>query len=69
VNEKVKFVYLQGSYELIKQRLINRQGHFMSSELLIEQFSTLEEPIDAISIDISNRPEQIVKIIQNALGI
>jgi gluconokinase len=69
VSEKVKFVYLKGSYELIKQRLINRQEHFMSSELLTDQFATLEEPIDAIPIDISNGPEQIVKTIRNVLGI
>jgi gluconokinase len=69
VNETVKFVYLKGSYEQVNQRLVNRQDHFMNKDLLSDQFATLEEPNDALHIDISNRPEQIVNTIRNTLGI
>lgn len=40
----VVLVYLQGSYELIGQRMAARQGHFMPPALLDSQFATLEEP-------------------------
>lgn len=69
VSEKVRFVYLKGSYELIKQRLIDRQGHFMSSDLLTDQFAILEEPREALAIDISATKEEIVNTIRETLKI
>ena len=69
VNEFVQFVYLKGSFEQIKQRLTNRQAHFMSNALLDDQFATLEVPQGALSIDISMPPGEIVKVIRAALGI
>jgi gluconokinase len=42
VNEQVKFIYLQGTYEQIKKRLNDRSGHFMSAGMLDSQFQTLE---------------------------
>ena len=41
-NNDVRFVYLQGSKELIGQRLQDRKGHFMSSDLLDSQFDVLQ---------------------------
>jgi gluconokinase len=46
-----KFVYLKGSYELLRSRLEGRTGHFFDPELLRSQFDALEEPADAIVID------------------
>jgi gluconokinase len=69
VANDVKFVYLKGSFELIRQRLLNRQNHFMTVDLLTDQFSTLEEPADALSMDISLPPGQISEAIRIALGI
>lgn len=66
--EGVRFVFLKGSYELIKQRLSARQGHFMKSTLLESQFATLEAPADALTIDIDQPPAQIVHAIVAALG-
>jgi carbohydrate kinase (thermoresistant glucokinase family) len=40
----VLLVYLQGSRELIGQRMAARKGHFMPTGLLDSQFATLEEP-------------------------
>lgn len=37
-------VYLQGSPELIEQRMQARKGHFMPPKLLDSQFATLEPP-------------------------
>ena len=69
VNDKVKFVYLKGSFEEIKARLTDRQNHFMPGDLLADQFATLEEPLDAVPIDISMPLDQISKAIRIALKI
>jgi gluconokinase len=64
----VKIVYLKGSEEVIGERLRNRIGHFMNPDLLQSQFDTLEEPRDAIVIDVSMAPEAIVSEIRTRLG-
>src|SRR3712207_6584842 len=51
VDGRVRFVYLEGDYELIEQRLKNRRGHFMKREMLKSQFETLEEPRRAVRVD------------------
>jgi gluconate kinase len=38
---EVKLVYLKGDYDLIRERLAQRQGHFMPPGLLASQFATL----------------------------
>jgi carbohydrate kinase (thermoresistant glucokinase family) len=40
----VLLLYPRGSKDLIAQRMIARQGHFMPAALLNSQFATLEEP-------------------------
>ena len=60
-NPEVIFIYLRGDYDCIKNRVQQRQGHFMQADLLRNQFDTMEEPEDAIAIDIALEPEDIVK--------
>ena len=57
---EVKFIYLRGDYDCIQRRVRQRTGHFMSSALLRSQFDTLEEPKDALEVDVSHTPEAIV---------
>jgi gluconokinase len=64
----VKFVYLRGSQELISARLAGRSQHFMNPQLLQSQFDTLEEPSDAIVVDIAGAPEKIVDSIRDQLA-
>lgn len=59
-NGDVVFVYLKGSKELIAERLKSRSGHYMNPNLLQSQIDTLEEPSDAIVIDVSASPDVIV---------
>lgn len=59
-SESVRFVYLKGEYDLVRQRLNRRKGHFMDENLLLSQFETMEEPQDAFIINISQPPETIV---------
>jgi gluconokinase len=49
---QVKFAYLRGSYETIAARVAQRRDHFMPPALLRSQFDTLEEPRDAVVVDI-----------------
>jgi len=66
---QVRFVYLKGSPALIRQRLRNRSGHFMKESMLASQFAALEEPSDALVVDIDERPGAIVEKIRRDLGL
>jgi gluconokinase len=65
----VQFVHLKGGASLLRQRLRNRSGHFMGNDALRDQLATIEEPKDAIAIDVDERPGRIVERIRDALGI
>ncbi|WKX75421.1 gluconokinase [Zobellia laminariae] len=67
IEEKLNFVYLQGTFEEIMGRLELRKNHFMPPELLHSQFNTLEVPEDAITVSIMHTPEEIVSKIIKAL--
>lgn len=51
---------LKGSAELIRSRMKHRPKHFMKADMLASQFIALEEPSDAIVVDISQPPSAIV---------
>jgi gluconokinase len=68
-DEQIRFVYLRGSYELIRTRLEKRAGHYMPVQLLKSQFEILEEPADALVIDIALSPEEIIPIIRKGLNL
>ena len=57
------WVFLKGNFDLILQRIQSRQGHFMPAHLLQSQFDTLEAPLEAFEIDISQTAQEIVKTI------
>jgi len=63
----VHFVYLKGDVETITPRLAGRRGHFMPPSLLASQFATLEEPDDAIVVDIREPVAAQVAAITRAL--
>jgi gluconokinase len=67
--DRVEFVYLKGSEELIQQRLKQRTGHFMNPDLLKSQFADLQEPDDAIVIEIDRSPTEIVHQIATKLSL
>ena len=60
-HAEVFFIYLRGSYGCVQSRIQQRTGHFMNSSLLQSQFDTLEEPQNALIIDVSLTPEAIVE--------
>lgn len=61
------FVYLKGSYEQILERMQLRPGHYMKPSMLASQFATLEEPADALILDIALSPDEILNRIINVI--
>lgn len=58
---RARFIYLKGSLELIRSRLAPRRNHFMPASLLESQFTDLEEPKEAIVLDISKTDDQLLE--------
>jgi gluconokinase len=65
----LQFVYLKGDYDLIWSRISKRRGHFMRAELLRSQFAALEEPLEALVVDVGQTPEEIVAQIIKAFRL
>jgi carbohydrate kinase (thermoresistant glucokinase family) len=67
----VRFVYLRGSPELLRERLAQRHGHFMPPSLLDSQLATLEEPEadeEAVVTEILATPDVIVRAVLATLA-
>jgi gluconokinase len=60
-NSAISWVYLRGDKALIRERLERRQGHYATAKLLDSQFESLEEPQNAIILEISNPVERLVE--------
>jgi gluconokinase len=69
ISNEVKLVYLKGSYQLLLERLHARKGHYAGEQLLASQFANLEEPADAITVDVTPSPSEIVSEIRKHLGL
>ena len=61
-SERVRFIYLEGSFDLIWQRMQTRQAHYMKAGMLRSQFEALEPPDanEAITISIDQDVAGIV---------
>jgi 6-phosphogluconolactonase len=57
----IVWVYLKGSPAVIRARLKQRPNHFMKEDLLESQFDALEEPGDALVVNVSAPPNVIVE--------
>jgi gluconokinase len=55
------FIHLQGSFELIAQRMATRSNHYMPTALLKSQFETLEVPSDAVTFNIETPIDEIIQ--------
>ena len=69
VGPEVRIVYLKGSASLLKARLENRKGHYMKPNMLQSQLEALEEPTDALTVDINGTVDEIVTKIRLGLKI
>lgn len=61
VEHVVRWIFLEGSYDIIHERIKSRTTHFMPSTLLNSQFDILESPAYAIRISIDDSPEEMTE--------
>ncbi|HKA41661.1 MAG TPA: gluconokinase [Burkholderiales bacterium] len=66
-SRETAIVYLKADRELIRERLLQRQGHYFPTSLLESQFIDLEEPESAIAIAAELRLDEIVAAIRQAV--
>ena len=66
-SNAIHFVYLEGSKNLIEQRLESRKGHYFPASLLASQLETLEPPENAFTVSITQTPQAIVEMIMKTL--
>ena len=67
--DRVRFVWLEGDEEMIRERLRKRTGHFMPAGLLQSQLEALEPPRSAVRIDVAPPVDQIAAEIRRKLSL
>lgn len=66
--EQFVVVFLDGTFDLIHERMALRKDHYMPVSLLESQFAILERPADALRVSIDQTPEEIVADILSQLA-
>ncbi|WP_342018405.1 gluconokinase [Devosia chinhatensis] len=70
-GEAVLFVYLDGSRDVIAERMARRNHEYMPTSLLDSQFATLEKPDptteNVLNVPVTDSPEKIVRTVTGAL--
>ena len=69
VDDRVQFIFLDGDFDLIWERMQARQDHYMKAEMLRSQFDALEAPgeEEAIRVPIDQSVNDILAQILLAL--
>ncbi len=60
IEENCRWIFLQGDYNTILERMESRRDHYMPPTLLRSQFDALEVPANAICVDIKQPPDVII---------
>jgi len=63
----LRFIFLYGESDVIRERMQARTQHFMSSELLDSQIDCLEPPDDAVPIPVHLSTAEQVSLVLEAL--
>jgi gluconokinase len=66
-DKTIRVIYLKGDYDLIYSRMKARDDHYMKAGMLRSQFDALEEPAEALMVDITPHPREIVETILRLL--
>ncbi|MEZ4519156.1 MAG: gluconokinase [Chloroflexota bacterium] len=71
VDPRVHFIFLDGDFNLIWQRMSSRQDHYMKADMLQSQFSALEPPEtdEAIVIDITADIDTVIEETLKTIGV
>ncbi len=67
----VAFLFLEGSRDVLRQRMADREGHFMPVALLDSQLQTLEPPGKdelAVKVSIDQSPDQVIAELLKSIG-
>ncbi len=65
----LRVAYLKGSFEVIQRRIEERPVHFAGTAILEDQFAVLEEPDDALDLDVRLPAEELVAQILAHCGL
>jgi len=68
-TRRATLVFLRGGFDLIYERLQERQDHYMEAGMLESQFAALEEPEEALAVEIESAPNEIAEEIVRRLGL
>lgn len=68
-NPHTALVYLQGTREQLWERISGRKNHFMKPAMLDSQLVALEEPADALTLNIAPTPPELVASIRRQLSL
>jgi gluconokinase len=68
-NAGLRFVFLHGPEELLRDRMRARKGHYMPPGLLTSQLEALEPPDDAIAVDVSKAGPATIDELLGDLGL
>ncbi len=66
----VRFIFLEGAVDLVRDRMAHRAGHFMPVALIDSQIAALEDPRGepgVISVNVAAAPDDLVAAIRKAL--
>ena len=66
-DRDILIVYLRGGFDLIWSRMSQRPDHYMKPNMLHSQFEALEEPADALVVDIGATPGELCEEILSKL--
>ncbi|HEY1424617.1 MAG TPA: gluconokinase [Candidatus Acidoferrum sp.] len=56
----MRVVFLRGTYDQMRRHIEARHGHFAGEAILAGQFADLEEPQNALVLDVSHPPDELV---------
>jgi len=68
-SKDIHWVLLEGSFEIVLERIKARKSHFMKAELLQSQFDILEKANYGLQLNILENPKQIIKTIIDKIKI
>ena len=68
IKSLCRWFLLEGSFEMILDRMNKREKHYMPSSLLKSQFDALEVPSYATKVDIQLSPIEIVNLISKSIN-
>jgi gluconokinase len=64
-----RYVHLRSDPSLIRGRVAARSGHFMKEGLLASQYEALEDPLDALSLDVAQPPAVLIARIREVFRL